>query len=307
MSEPGLIDEKFNDLATVGGGEAGTVGSFLRFRREIVNKSTQDVADALKISVRQIVYIESDEWSQFPAPAIARGFVRSYAKFVGVEWNEIVEKLPVALTTVSLIGDERPSLSAPFSDSGKKFLNKSSSGNWRYLLGAIFLALIACAFLMFQFAEKNGYFSQHLNQVSSAPSASAELPVSGTSNEKTSQVAETVIDTFGRTQKVDSASGVAINVNEISSSNVIDNLKSNSESFLTIKAREDSWIQIKGINGQMVFSKLLKAGSEEKFDIADGLSVKIGNAAGVDVFVKGLPYSFPVSKETNVANLVINK
>jgi len=27
----------------------------------------------------------------------------------------------------------------------------------------------------------------------------------------------------------------------------------------------------------------------------------------VDVFVKGSPYSFPVSKETNVANLGMNK
>ena len=83
------------------------------FLLQTSNKSMQDVADALKISVRQIVCIESDDWAQFPAPAIARGFVRSYARFIGVEWAEIVEKLPAQLTTVSLIGDAKPSI-APF-------------------------------------------------------------------------------------------------------------------------------------------------------------------------------------------------
>ncbi|WP_339937220.1 RodZ domain-containing protein [Undibacterium luofuense] len=307
MSDPGLDDKKLNELVIVDGHNVESVGSFLRFKREAVNKSMQDVADALKISVRQIVCIESDDWAQFPAPAIARGFVRSYARFIGVEWAEIVEKLPAQLTTVSLIGDAKPSLSAPFSDSGKKFLNKSGSGNWRYLLGAAFLAIIACTILVFQFAEKNGYFSQHLDQLSSTPPVPAELPAPEGTHKKTSHVAETVVDTFGGTQKSESSAVLPDSMSEISSSKTIDNVKSNSESSLMIKAREDSWIQVKGINGQMVFSKLLKAGNEEKFDIADGLSVKIGNAAGVDVFVKGSPYSFPVSKETNVANLVINK
>lgn len=307
MSDPGLDGKKFNDLTIVDGYQAGTVGSFLRSRREAVNKSMQDVADALKISVRQITCIESDDWAQFPAPAIARGFIRSYARFVGVEWIEIVEKLPAQLTTVSLIGDVKPSLSAPFSDSGKKFLNKSGSGNWRYLLGAAFLAIIACAFLLFQFAEKNGYFSRHSNQHSPVSTFPAELPASDAPHGKISNVAETVVDTFSGPKKNEHASVLPFSSSETSSSKTLDNVKPNTESSLMIRAREDSWIQIKGSSGQMVFSRLLKAGSEEKFDIADGLSVKIGNAAGVDVFVKGSPYSFPISRETNVANLVINK
>lgn len=307
MSEPGFNGIHSEMEQKPGVIQESSLGLYLRSRREETSKTAQHVAEALKISIRQVGWIESDSWSQFPAPAIARGFVRSYARFVGIDWNEIANRLPAELTTVSLIGDAKPALSTPFSDSSARFLNKSGSGNWRYLLGASILAVIAFVFLLFQYAEKNGYFHHNLNDVNASSSVSAESKISEVSSEKSSQVADTVVDTFRAQESRDQVASPVANFGEISGSGSAEGLKVNVESQVIVKAREDSWLQVKGFNGQVVYSKLLKSGSEEKFDIADGLNMKIGNAAGVDVFVKGSPYSFPVSKETNVANLVINK
>lgn len=307
MSEPGFNDTLSEMKIKPGVMQENSLGSYLRERREAAGKTAQHVAEALKISVRQITWIESDAWSQFPAPAIARGFIRSYARFVGISWDEIANRLPVELTAVSLIGDAKPALSTPFSDSGARFLNKSGSGNWRYLLGATLLAITAFAFLLFQYAEKNGYFPHSLNGANVSSPVSPESKIPEVSTEKASQVPETVVDTFRVPENREQSTILAPNVSETSVSGVAEAKKVTFESQVVLKAREDSWLQVKGINGQVLYSKLLKTGSEEKFDIADGLNIKIGNAAGVDVFVKGSPYSFPFSKETNVANLVINK
>lgn len=47
--------------------------------------SLQEVADQLKLSRKQLEAIENDEYDKLPGPAFARGFVRNYAKLLGLD------------------------------------------------------------------------------------------------------------------------------------------------------------------------------------------------------------------------------
>ena len=61
------------------------VGIKLRSAREAVGMSTSDVAAKLKLSVRQVEAMEAEDWSALPEATFTRGFIRGYARLVGVD------------------------------------------------------------------------------------------------------------------------------------------------------------------------------------------------------------------------------
>lgn len=74
------------------GGLAG-VGASLRSAREARGESVLDAAHALKLSPKQIEAIELERFDQLPGPAFVRGFVRNYARYLGIDAEPLVAGL----------------------------------------------------------------------------------------------------------------------------------------------------------------------------------------------------------------------
>jgi cytoskeleton protein RodZ len=70
---------------------SNTAGEQLRAARESAGWSVEEVALKLKLSTRQIVAIESEDWDALPERTFTRGFFRSYARLVGID-EALVEK-----------------------------------------------------------------------------------------------------------------------------------------------------------------------------------------------------------------------
>jgi cytoskeleton protein RodZ len=75
--------------------------------------------------------------------------------------------------------------------------------------------------------------------------------------------------------------------------------------LFVLKFRKDSWLQVKTETGTILSSHLARAGSEEIFSVKQSLYVKIGNAAGVDAVLRGVPLPISSERGNNVANLVV--
>lgn len=69
------------------------VGEMLRGAREARGESVLDVAHALKLSPRQVEAIELERFDQLPGPAFVRGFVRNYARYLGIEAAPLITGL----------------------------------------------------------------------------------------------------------------------------------------------------------------------------------------------------------------------
>lgn len=69
-----------------------TLGEFLRQEREQRGITIEQVASATKISVRTLHSLESDNYIDLPAKPFIRGFVTSYARFIGLEADEVLNK-----------------------------------------------------------------------------------------------------------------------------------------------------------------------------------------------------------------------
>ncbi len=65
------------------------LGKILRSEREKKGFSIEDVSNKLKIGVRQLHGLEDGEAADLPHEAYVRGFIRSYAKFLGIGSAEV--------------------------------------------------------------------------------------------------------------------------------------------------------------------------------------------------------------------------
>lgn len=69
------------------------LGAALRAERERRGLRIEDVADHLKISARHLRALEEGDGGSLPHPAYARGFIRSYAAYLGISSEEIHDAL----------------------------------------------------------------------------------------------------------------------------------------------------------------------------------------------------------------------
>ena len=82
--------------------ELATFGEELRREREIRGISLKEIADATKISKRFLEAIERNDHKTLPAPVFTRGFVREYARYLGLNADEMVNRYNYAAA-----GDDR--------------------------------------------------------------------------------------------------------------------------------------------------------------------------------------------------------
>ncbi len=97
MSQPVSEDTSKSAEAQTALGTRVSFGSWLRHQREARSVSLREIADNSKISLRYLEALEQDRFDVLPAPVFARGFLREYARVVGLNPDEVVNLYLVAL------------------------------------------------------------------------------------------------------------------------------------------------------------------------------------------------------------------
>lgn len=69
-----------------------SIGRFLRRERELKQISVEELAQATRIPLKMLHHIEEDRFDQLPGEVFTRGFLRSYAKALGVEADEVLAR-----------------------------------------------------------------------------------------------------------------------------------------------------------------------------------------------------------------------
>jgi cytoskeleton protein RodZ len=98
------------------------VGSALAEARKALGLSHHDVAQQIKFMPRQLEALEAERFEALPGPTIARGMVRTYARFLKLEPDPLLERMAGHVEAP----DATPQLAArfsqpvPFSDGGRR-------------------------------------------------------------------------------------------------------------------------------------------------------------------------------------------
>jgi len=89
-------------------GETASIGRRLAHAREARKLSIEKVADSLHLDVRMVAALERDDQAALPSPIFVKGYLRGYARLVGLPAEELVSEYttlagePPPLTVVSI-------------------------------------------------------------------------------------------------------------------------------------------------------------------------------------------------------------
>lgn len=130
-----------DQLVTINEPEQHTVGSILCRCREFSSISIEEAAEATKIGKTYLRALEEDRFQDLPSPAYLKGFLRTYATYLGLQSEELIQ----------LAGQQEAALSdEPVKTEQTRETTAGFSFNWqRLLLPAVLLvALIVSAMFM---------------------------------------------------------------------------------------------------------------------------------------------------------------
>jgi len=88
--------------------EIESLGKYLKRERELRNISLRDVSRNTRVREPFIQALEEDRLDRLPPPTIVKGFLQSYAKYVGLDPNAVLLRFQALLK-----GSQKPPLAAP--------------------------------------------------------------------------------------------------------------------------------------------------------------------------------------------------
>src|SRR5258708_6557845 len=68
------------------------VGQFLRRRREERHMSVEEIARSTRVPMDSVTRIEADQFDELPGEVFVRGFLKSYARAVGLAPEEVLAR-----------------------------------------------------------------------------------------------------------------------------------------------------------------------------------------------------------------------
>lgn len=120
-------------------------GALLAAQRQAKGWSVEHAASQLKFATRQVIALEADNYAALPGPVIVRGFVRAYAKLLGLDANALVALLPQdGPAQTGPIAPQR-TLSTPFSESPLPLGNRSKVSPGLVVGGVLVVLLVGAA------------------------------------------------------------------------------------------------------------------------------------------------------------------
>jgi cytoskeleton protein RodZ len=294
-----------------------SLGKQMFARRQAEGWSIEEVAAQLKLAPRQIVAIETDRLDMLPGTTVARGFVRIYARLLGMDPVPLLSAITTADThsQIDSIRQQRP-LSAPFTETHLPSMHTRSASRGR----VIFLLVIGLGLGILVAQQMNwlslptsvlGLFGQRPAQDSSSASmltpvsvpvisvrADRDLPPSEDDSSIGNSSLEPLVD-GSRSEPVSSEIQAPVVVPESRE----DKALTTDPGQLTLVLHQDSWIEIRRKNGSTIMSRLAKGGTTENIQIDEPVTLIIGNVGGVEARLRDVPLNLKSGTSTNVARI----
>jgi cytoskeleton protein RodZ len=301
-----------------------TPGVQLAGRRQQLNLTIEQVANQLNLAPRQIQALEADNYGALPGMASVRGFIRAYAKLLKIDAEPLVQAIAheVTATSVEPLG---PALSTtPFSDGRSPLVGRRFPISWLIALAVLGgLAVLGLA------GQRLGWWPV-LSQSFSLKMDKGLTLLPGSGPHEAEPDAASATATAGRDAgeaDAKTAAPATVVVSEIPANvavpaqaepaqpaaappaeppaKVSAAAEPAANDLLVLKLREDSWIDIRRSNNTPLISRLARAGEVETVKVNGPLALTIGNAAGVDVTLRGKPIELETEVRSDVARLTL--
>jgi len=263
-------------------------GQKLKLEREKRNVTLEQISVSTKIGIRMLQALEEDKFNQLPGGIFNKGFVRAYSRFLGLDEDQTIADylqasgdVPASTETPSR-GEGSPEHAAHENvtrenkdkDENVSRLEAGADASprqvpWGVFAGALLVVALALSFWSHRRRE-------HMRQDVRPTPASVATQVSG--QVSGSDLPTTSSSTTDSPTGESAPSAVPKTSHDLAPAFPA---ATPSEFTVVIQAREESWTTITA-DGKTVSSELLPAGSERVARGRKEITVRTGNAGGVD-------------------------
>ena len=294
---------QLTDLAAKGNGTAmGAFGDRLRREREMRGITLNEITESTKISRRHLEALEGEHFEQLPGGVFNKGFVRAYARFLGIDEDQ-------AVADYSAASNEQPEPEDKFPleihEEPKRELNpRRSRVPLVFALAVLVGVLVGYGFWMKSRPRNSAAVA---TQSTPAPvavsepkaqtpapqpetSSSAEPAKTATESAPSKPAAKPVPQEVAReTESVQPSSGhTSTAAGDVSDDPPPSPVVKENSFFVQVKAKEDSWVSIVA-DGKSVMQRVLAADKQKKIKAGKSVILRTGNAGGIEVSFNGRP------------------
>lgn len=289
------------------GSERGVAASgvALRQAREARGFSLVEVARTLKLTPRQIEAIENENLSQLPGIAFARGFIRNYARFLGLDPSPLLERLdlPAQIQDVRLAPESNAEGAVPSEPAGYRSQSMTPA-----VLAVVLIVGVGFAAWYFDFGKLIGV--RPLDRTEPATSASDSLfpPPSDETAVVTAQAepqASAPVASESEPPGALASQPLAGPVAQSTPVAVASAAVASGGTGLHFNFEQDAWVEVRDASGKTVFSQLSKAGSSQDVLGQAPFFLVVGNAAHVKLDFNGRPVDLTPYTKVSVARLTL--
>ena len=293
-----------------------SVGQALRQAREARQLPLADVARALKLGERQLTALESDQWSELPGATFVRGFVRNYARLLALDAAPLMETLDQQL--------EKPvtKLNIPASAPAEPAAGMSKKNDRSVMTLGLLLLLVAVLGYFLLPGDWNmlqGRILALLPERAPAVAAVAApapeekeaeplYPPGASNQELIAPVPETAPEAAAESLPAAApppAATPAVSAVPVETTPGAAALAAKHAATLRFVVSKEAWIEVRDSEQKVVFSQRLAPGSEQQVQGQGPLSVTVGYAPGVQLFLRGQQVDLAPHSRGDVARLVL--
>ncbi|SHM33621.1 cytoskeleton protein RodZ [Duganella sacchari] len=302
-----------------------TPGALLAAQREAMGWTVEQIADQLKLAVRQVKALESGDYAALPNSAVTRGFVRAYAKVLKMDAAPLVAMIEAAQpTSPEVVVAPRKDLAQSFSESRFPSMTGRSSGPAGWLVGLAAVVVVggAAAYAYQSGMIPASLFERKEEEAKPAEATTAPIdttlvkPGQETTVLQTQNVPLISVPPQGSEQAATPAAAEAAPVAAAPAPTPVPAAVApapvaaapapapapapaapavaGAGHQLVLKVNEDSWVEIRRPGTTSLISRVVKAGSTETFDIKDPALLIVGKPGGVEATLSGAPLSLPL-------------
>ncbi|HNL98924.1 MAG TPA: DUF4115 domain-containing protein [Accumulibacter sp.] len=289
--------------------EVGGVGQRLRRSREARGLSVSEAAQSLKLAPRQVEALEAEEWSALPGNTMIRGFVRNYARLLGLD----SEGLMRALDAAQLQQTPRLEASAGTSASLPHVANRVERRDFLAIVGG--LLLLVLALLIYFYVPPEAWHERMSGMISSfGRSAPAERTPAPTEVRPAAEAPTTVQATTQQASALP-ASGesvtpvIAPNATVLSSEAttsgkpIVSSESQPAANRLKFTFGQAAWLQVRDGRGQVIVADNNPAGSQREVEGQPPFALVVGNATQVRLEYQGRTIDLAPHSKGEVARL----
>ncbi|MGE5318770.1 MAG: helix-turn-helix domain-containing protein [Hyphomicrobiaceae bacterium] len=263
-----------------------SVGQILRDAREAQGVTLEDAAVRLRLMHRQVEAMERDDFESLGQPVFARGFVRNYARLLGLVPEPLLARMVGTPAEAAAVSPVEPPLPGSWLTSP-----------WLILLLIGLLVMVAVPVALYLWLNSDAGDSpnnQPLPVVQSRPApAAAPAPVAAPAEAAASavQAAPTPSMAPAADAEQPEAATSAAPVGSV----------------LHLEFGDQSWTEIKDASGRMLLRQLNPADSSVDVHGQPPFDVVIGNASQVRMTYNGRPIDLKPFTDSTVARFTLEE